>query len=112
MLPTETTKLVQRVSTMSYDYSLCPTTDPAIWPDAQVTELLLLLPARHAARLESLAHSREMTVGHLIRLLVGKYLADHDGPSSIGIQEGTGGITAHRDVCYDVHEPNWRRDDR
>jgi hypothetical protein len=44
--------------------------------EEEMVELSFLLPGRQAAELERLAHSRDLTVGQLIRLLIHDYLAD------------------------------------
>ena len=62
------------------------------WLDEQMAELSLLLPAWQAAEMERLAHSRGLTVGQLIRLLIREYLADRGRAWSAqrmtGIQNG------------------------
>jgi hypothetical protein len=70
----------QPVSTMNHDHVPCPMEDWEVWPEGQVTELLLLLPGRQAAELERLAHSRGLTLGQVIRLLIRDYLTDRGGP--------------------------------
>jgi hypothetical protein len=42
--------------------------------DESVSELLLLLPGWQVAELERLAHSRGLTTGQLVRLLIRDYL--------------------------------------
>ncbi len=56
-----------------------PTEDQGVWVEEQVAELLLLLPGRQAAELERRAHSRGLTVGQLICLLIRGYLTDRGG---------------------------------
>jgi hypothetical protein len=51
-----------------------PSDDRSVWSDEQVAELSLLLPGPLAIALEGLAHSRGLTVGRLVRLLIRDYL--------------------------------------
>ena len=53
------------------------------WLDEQMAELSLLLPGWQPAEMERLAHSRGLTVGQLIRLLIRDYLADWTFPSNL-----------------------------
>ncbi len=64
------------MTTMSRDQAGCPIESRACWLDAEMAELSLLLPAGQAAQMERLAHSRDLTLGQLIRLLIRDYLAD------------------------------------
>jgi hypothetical protein len=72
------------MTTMSRDQAGCPIESQTCWLDAEMAELSLLLPAGQAAQMERLAHSRNLTVGQLIRLLIRDYLADRaaSGPVS------------------------------
>jgi hypothetical protein len=62
------------VSTMNHDLVPGSIEGWFVWRDGQVAEVQLLLPGRLAAELEGLAHSRGLTVGQLIRLLIRDHL--------------------------------------
>jgi hypothetical protein len=53
------------------------------WHDGEVAEVSLLLPAWQAALLQSLADSRRVTVGQLLRGLITEYLAKQAAMSKI-----------------------------
>jgi hypothetical protein len=55
---------------MNSDHVLCCLGNQVVGPDEQVVELPLLLSGEQAAELERLAHSRGLTTGQLIRLLI------------------------------------------
>jgi hypothetical protein len=57
-----------------------PAEDRVFWFDEEMAELSLLLPGRQAAALERLANSRGLTLGRLIRLLIGDCLARQEIP--------------------------------
>jgi hypothetical protein len=59
---------------MHDDLVPCRLEDRAVWPKEQVAEVALLLPQPQAAELERLAHSRGLTMGELLRLLIREYL--------------------------------------
>jgi hypothetical protein len=72
------------MTTMSQDEAGCPIESRTCSLNEEIAELSLLLPAEQAAQMERLAHSRDLTLGQLIRLLVCDYLADQGatGPVS------------------------------
>jgi hypothetical protein len=53
------------------------------WSERQIAELSLLLPAWQVAELERLARARGLSIGQLIRRLIGDYLASRNGPGSL-----------------------------
>jgi hypothetical protein len=67
---------VQRMTTMTRDHAGCPIESRTYWLNEEMAEFSLLLPARQAAQMERLAHSRNLTLGQLIRLLIRDYLTD------------------------------------
>jgi hypothetical protein len=75
---------VQLMITMSQDHAEGPTKSRTCWLDAEMAELSLLLPGSQAAQMERLAHSRGLTLGQLIRLVICDYLTDRTalGPVS------------------------------
>jgi hypothetical protein len=64
------------MSTMSQNHAGCPIASRISYLDEEMAELSLFLPAEQVAQMESLASSRNMTLGQLIRLLVRNYLSD------------------------------------
>jgi hypothetical protein len=59
------------------------------WLDQEIVEYSLLLSGHQAANLERLAHSRHLTVGQLVRILIREFLASESGfePSRKGPAE-------------------------
>jgi hypothetical protein len=55
-------------------------------PEEPVVELSVLLPGWQAVKVERLAYSRGLTVGQLIRLLIGDYLMRLNDPDLAGQQ--------------------------
>jgi hypothetical protein len=102
-------RMRQPMSTRDHDHARFPMEDPVVGPDEQVAELLLLLPGRQAAELERRAHSRGLTLGQLIRLLIRDYLTDRCGAALISTLQGTGSVAVHPDACFDLEEPIRRR---
>ena len=92
------------VGTMNDEHRSCPAEDQVVWEDEQVTELRVLLPRQQAAELEKSAHSRGLTLGQLIRLLIRDYLADRSGAAPIRDPEGTGDVVVQPDVRFDLEE--------
>jgi hypothetical protein len=72
------------MTTMRRDHAEGPIEPPTCWRDEEMAELSLLLPGWQAAEMERLAHSRGLTLGQLIRLLIRDYLTDRarSGPIS------------------------------
>jgi hypothetical protein len=69
-------------TTMNLDQIDQPDASQMTWPDDQFAEVSLLMPAWQTAHLLDLASSRRLTVGQLLRGLVGTYLAQQStGPS-------------------------------
>jgi hypothetical protein len=60
---------------MNRDRTDGPTAGQVRWLDEDMAELVLLLPGRHVTGLERLAASHGLTVGRLVRLLIGEHLA-------------------------------------
>jgi hypothetical protein len=59
------------------------------WLEERVAELSVLLPGSQAVKLERLAYFQGLTVGQLIRLLIGDYLMrlnDQDLAGQLGTQ--------------------------
>jgi hypothetical protein len=52
------------------------------WPDQEVAEISVLMPAWQTAQLLDLATSRRLTLGELLRGVVGTYLEQH-GPMAV-----------------------------
>jgi hypothetical protein len=61
---------------MSREHAGVPIERRTCWWDEDMTELSLLLPSWQVVEMEGVAHSRGLTVGHLIRLLIRDYLTD------------------------------------
>jgi hypothetical protein len=80
-----------------------PMEDRVVWPDDQVAELLLLLPGRQAAELERLAHSRGLTLGQQLRLLIHDYLTARGGASPGSNGQEAAGLPVRRGVRCDPH---------
>jgi hypothetical protein len=64
------------MTTMSRDRADGPMKSRTCWLDEEIIEVSLLLPGWQAAEMEGLAHSRGLTLGQLIRLLIRDYLTD------------------------------------
>jgi hypothetical protein len=73
----------QRMTTVSRNDAEGPSESLACWLDEEMAELSLLLSGWQAAQMERLAHSRGLTLGQLIRLLIRDYLADRARPSPV-----------------------------
>jgi hypothetical protein len=75
---------LQRMTTMSRDEAGCRIGRRTSWLDEEIAEFSLLLPAEQAAQMERLAHSRNLTLGQLIRRLIRDDLTDRvaTGPVS------------------------------
>jgi hypothetical protein len=61
---------------MSREHAGGPIENRTCMRDEEMTELSLLLPSWQVVEMEGEAHSRGLTLGQLIRLLVRDYLAD------------------------------------
>jgi hypothetical protein len=64
------------MTTMSRDHAEGPMKSRTCWLDEQRAEVSFLLPGWQAAEMERLAHSRDLTLGQPIRLLIRDYLTD------------------------------------
>jgi hypothetical protein len=71
------------MKTMSLDGVASSIKDRVVSLDEDMAELSLLIPGWQAAQVERLAHSRGLTLGQLIRLLIRDYLADWTFPSNL-----------------------------
>ena len=60
---------------MKIEFCEQPEVGQVRWLDKEIAELSLLLPGWQAAELESLARSRRLTLGQLMRLIVRDFLA-------------------------------------
>jgi hypothetical protein len=56
-------------------YAAEKTDGPAPWPDEEMVEFSVLLPAEELGGLEQLAHSRGLTLGELVRRVIREQLA-------------------------------------
>jgi hypothetical protein len=77
------------VSTTSVDRRERAGEDSLGLPEAEIMEVLLLLPGRVAAEGERLAFSRGLTLGQLLRLLLRDFLAsprDLSTPSPVAVR--------------------------
>jgi hypothetical protein len=68
---------------MNRNGSDCAAENRAGWSERQIAELSLLLPAWQVAELERLARARGLSIGQLIRRLIGDHLASQNGPGSL-----------------------------
>ena len=64
------------MTTMSRDHAGGSTESRTCWRDEEMMELSMLLPSWQIVEMEGVAHSRGLTVGQLIRLLIRDYLTD------------------------------------
>jgi hypothetical protein len=71
------------MTTMSRDRAECPIESQTSSLDAEIAEVSLLLSVGQAEQMERLAHSRNLTLGQLIRLLIRDYLADWVEPGPV-----------------------------
>ena len=67
------------------------------WPKQEMVELSLLLPSWQASEMESLAHSRGLTLGQLIRLLIRDCLTDRAALGSVKERQVVGPAIRRRD---------------
>ena len=67
---------------MNIEFCEQPEVGQVRWLDKEIAELSLLLPGWQAAELESLARSRRLTMGQLIRVIVRDFLACPAGTRS------------------------------
>jgi len=67
------------------------------WPNQEMVELSLLLPSWQASEMESLAHSRGLTLGQLIRLLIRDCLTDRAALGSVKERQVVGPAIRRRD---------------
>jgi len=88
------------MSTMIRDHAERPIESRTCWLDEEMAELSLLLPGWQAAQMERLAHSRGLTLGQLIRLLIRDNLTDRatSGPVS---NRPMGSLVIVRGDCFD-----------
>jgi hypothetical protein len=85
-------RLVQVRHIMSRDHVEGTNDSRTFWLDEEMVELSLLLPGWQAAEMESLAHSRGMTLGQLLRLLIRDHLRDRGSSGPIRSRQGSGGV--------------------
>ena len=67
---------------MYFDRSGRPEVGQVGWLDQEVAEISVLMPAWQTAQLLDLATSRRLTLGELLRGVVGTYLEQH-GPMAV-----------------------------
>ena len=67
------------------------------WLNQEMVELSLLLPSWQASEMESLAHSRGLTLGQLIRLLIRDCLTDRAALGSVKERQVVGPAIRRRD---------------
>jgi hypothetical protein len=96
---------LQRMTTMSRDEAGCRIERRACWQDTEIAELSLLLPAGQAAQMERLAHSRNLTLGQLIRRLIRDYLTDRVATGPVNNQP-VGSLAIPRGDGFDSQGPS------
>ena len=88
---------VQLMTTMTRDHAEGPMKSRICWLDEQMAEVSLLLPGWQAVEMERLAHSRGLTLGQLIRLLIRDCLTDRAALGSVKERQVVGPAIRRRD---------------
>jgi hypothetical protein len=88
---------------MSRDHAECPIESQICGLEEEIAEVSFLLSAVQVVQMERLAHSRNLTLGQLIRLLIRDYLADRaaSGPVS---NRPMGSLVIPRGDCFDAQD--------
>ncbi len=94
---------IQVMTILSRDHAGCPIESRTCWLDAEVAERSLLLPAGQAAQMERLAHSRNLTLGQLIRRLIREYLANRAATDPVG-KRPMGSLAILQGDCFDSQD--------
>ena len=90
---------VQLMTTMTRDHAEGPMKSRICWLDEQMAEVSLLLPGWQAVEMERLAHSRGLTLGQLIRLLIREYLIDQTALGRVS-ERRVAGVARPRSDCF------------